>query len=372
MPRVLLPLAMLLSLAVGLLSPTLPADAHGPARAAVPLARTAVAATDDPLAGRPWGVYEGTQDQSWQPYESATGTQKSLLGYIALTPKMKWFGAWIPTSQVTAKIAGYVANAQHGDPTALVQMAVFRMVPWEHAACTRLPTMAERTAYRHWIDGFAAGVGNAYAAIVLQPDGPFALCAPGGSHVPSDLIAYSAKVLSALPHTSVYIEAGAADWPAGPTGADTAVKILVRGGIRYARGFALNSTHYDSTVAEVARAAAIAQRLAALGYPGRKAVINTSSNGHPFDFGSYAGSDAANARVCPSTTAAVSSTCVTLGIPPTTAVGASRWGLPAETDRLARQYVDAYMWIGRPWLHDQNSPFVTSRALQLVRTTPFR
>jgi hypothetical protein len=63
---------------------------------------------------------------------------------------------------------------------------------------------------------------------------------------------------------------------------------------------------------------------------------------------------------------------VTLGIPPTTHVGAAPWGLSATTNRLARQYVDAYLWIGRPWLYRQAEPFVTSRALQLVRSTPYR
>ena len=59
-----------------------------------------------------------------------------------------------------------------------------------------------------------AYVANAQAGnpeALAQPDGPFALCAPGGSTLPSRLIAYSAKVLAALPHTSVYIDAGAAD-----------------------------------------------------------------------------------------------------------------------------------------------------------------
>lgn len=381
MPSVLAPLVVLLSLATGLLSPAQPVDAEaGPPTA---VSRTPVASTPpvaprtstyvNPLAGRPWGTYEGPQELSWAPYANATGTRKRLLGYIALAPKAKWFGAWIPNDQIAQRVRDYVANAQGGDPSTLVQMTVFRMVPWEHAACSRLPTRAESTSYRRWIDRFAGAIGTAHAAVVLQPDGPFALCAPGGSTLPSRLVAYAAKVLSAQPHTSVYVEAGAADWPAAAQGGvDTAVKILVRGGIQYAHGFALDSTHYDSTTAEVARASAIAQRLAALGYPGRRAVINTSSNGHPFDFGTYTGQDPDNADVCQSPTAPAATTCVTLGIPPTTHVGADQWNLPAATARLARQYVDAYLWVGRPWLYRQNQPFVTSRALQLVRSTPWR
>ena len=380
MPSVLAPLVVLLSLATGLLSPAQPVDAEAGSPTAVsstseaaPPAAPRTSTYVNPLAGRPWGTYEGPQELSWAPYVNATGTTKRLLGYIALAPKAKWFGAWIPNDQIAQRVKDYVANAQGGDPSTLVQMTVFRMVPWEQAACSRLPTRAESRSYRRWIDRFAGAVGSAHAAIVLQPDGPFALCAPGGSTLPSRLVAYAAKVLSAQPHTSVYVEAGAADWPAaGQGGVDAAVKILVRGGIQYAHGFALDSTHYDSTAGEVARASAIAQRLAALGYPGRRAVINTSSNGHPFDFGTYTGQDPDNADVCQSSTAPAATTCVTLGIPPTTHVGAAQWNLPAATDRLARRYVDAYLWVGRPWLYRQNQPFVTSRALQLVRSTPWR
>jgi len=370
MPSLAMSLVMLLSLAAGLISPS--HSSTSPAR--TPAATSARATTYvNPLAGHPWGTYEGPQEMSWAPYVDATGTDKQLLGYIALAPKAKWFGAWIPNDQIAARVQQYVTNAQHGDPSTLVQLTVFRMVPWEHEACTRLPTTAERASYKQWVNRFAGALGDAYAAVVLQPDGPFALCAPKGSTVPSSLVAYAAKTLSALPHTSVYVEAGAADWPsAGQGGVDTAVKILVRGGIAYAHGFALNSTHYDSTSNEVARAAAISQQLAALGYPDRHAVINTSSNGHPFDFGTYTGSDPDNANVCQSVTAAVTTTCVTLGIPPTTRVGATKWGLSDATNRLARHFVDGYLWIGRPWLYRQNQPFVTSRALQLVRTTPWR
>src|SRR3569623_1894923 len=352
MPSVLAPLALLLSLAAGLRSPV---HSSTPALAS----RTAAAATTtdpttyvNPLAGRPWGTYKGPQQMAWAPYVNATGTKKQLLGYIALAPKAKWFGAWISNSQISQRVTDYIKNAQAGDPDTLVQMSIFRMVPWEHDACTRLPTRAERHSYRTWINRFATAVGDTPTAIVLQPDGPFALCAPHGALVPSHLVAYAAKVRSARSHTSVYSDAGAADWPApgGQGGVDSAVKILVDGGIQYAHGFSLDNTHYSSTVNEVARAAAISQKLAALGYADRRAVINTSRNGHPFEFGKYTGKDPDIVNVCQSTTAALPTTCGTLGIPPTTRVGASAWGLPRATKRLARQYVDAYLWVGCFWL----------------------
>ena len=61
------------------------------------------------------------------------------------------------------------------------------------------------------------------------------------------------------------------------------------------------------------------------------------------------------------------------GIPPTADVANDRWNLPSGTAQLAAKFVDAYVWFGRPWLHHVGSqPFVTKRAIQLVKTTPYR
>lgn len=334
-------------------------------------AREAAQRALNPLAGRPWGVYKGPGDMAWAPYERATGERKELLAKIALRPKARWFGAWIPNREITASVSKHIAVSQAGDPDALVQMAVFRMVPWEHAACRRLPSRAEAASYRDWIDRFAAGVGRAHTAIILQPDGPFALCAPGGSLEPSQLIGYAARKLAALPNTSVYLDAGAADWPAAGRqgGVEAAVKFLLPAGVEAVRGIALNSTHYSDTNLEVARGAAIVQALEARGIRGKRVVVNTSSSGRPFVFGDYRGRDPDNAGVCRSRTDR--STCVSLGIPPTFAVDDPKWGLSAQTNELARQYVDGYLWFGRPWLHRQNSPFVMDRALDLARSTPY-
>jgi endoglucanase len=328
----------------------------------------------NPLLAHPWGAYQGKMEPAWVAWTKADGDAKRHLSYIASKPKDHWFGHWNPNDEIASQVHDYIQNSQDGNPDALVQMAIFRVVPWEHEACSRLPTKAERASYKQWIDRFASAVGDTPTAIVLQPDGPFALCAPHGSTVPSDLVAYAARVLSAQSRTSVYIEAGAADWPMfGPKGGVTAaVRILVRGGIEYTRGFALNGTHYDSIPDEVDRAVAIIKALDAKGYTGRKAVINTSNNGHPFKFGQYTGSDPTNPVVCDSKTTPAKVTCETLGIPPTADVAAARWNLPATTAQLADKYVDAYLWFGRPWLHHEGSqPFRTKRAIKLVKTTPY-
>jgi hypothetical protein len=320
----------------------------------------------NPLKGHRWGVYKGRGDQAWEPYVRSSGTNRKLLAKIALRPKAKWFGAWIPNGEIKKKVQAYIANSTGGDPDVLVQLTVFRMKPWEHAACKRLPTRAEQASYRQWIDRFAAGIGRAHVALILQPDGPFALCAPRRSKLPSQLIAYSAKKFSALPNTSVYIDGGASDWPKDDPA--KAASFLVPAGVKYARGFALNSTHYATTANEIAFGTRLVAELARRGAPGKHFVINTSSNGRGFEFGLARGSHPDNAKVCATRS---ETRCVTLGIPPTHDVSSTRWRLSATNRARAARYVDAYLWFGRPWLFMQADPFDLRRALALARTTPW-
>ena len=320
---------------------------------------------ENPLV-RGWGVYQGLAEHAWLPYLAASDDQKRLLDKIIQRPKATWFGHWQPDSDIKERVEKYIELTTGGDPEVLVQTSVFRMTPWEGEACKRLPTKAEQASYYRWIDGFAAGVGSTHMAVIMQPDGPFVLCAPRGSKLPATMIRYAVRKLSALPNVSVYIDGGAADWQRDDP--KKALKMLIPMGIRYARGFALNSTHYDSTARQVKHSAKISKALAARGMPGKYGVINTSSNGRPFKGYQYKGPNFDHAFACKSST---DKHCVTLGIPPTVDVSNPKWGLGAHINRLAERYVDAYMWFGRPWLYNQAAPFELNRALTLARTTPY-
>ena len=204
--------------------------AHAGAAAGATHRSAGPANPSNPLVGHPWGTYLGPQEQAWRPWQRATGAKKALLAKIALRPKAKWFGAWTASpAEIGRKVHDYIDAATGGDPDVLVQMTVFRMVPWEAQVGVRLPTKKERHQYKAWIDHFAAAVGDrTHAAIILQPDGPLALQAPHGSNLPSRLIAYAAARFGRLAHTATYIDAGASDWPAGHP--DVAATILQRAG----------------------------------------------------------------------------------------------------------------------------------------------
>jgi endoglucanase len=327
----------------------------GVANSGIPGARSS-----DPLSGLPWGVYTGPIDGVHTAYQSASGQNRILLARIALQPRMTWFGSWISDGSAEATAQKYIQDQTHGNPNVLAQIAIFRLDPWEDAACSRAPSAAEQRSYRNWIGGFAAGIGSSRVALVLQPDLPFALCAANRGNVLS-LVRDAAQVFGALPHTSVYVDVGAGDWPT----LKQAVSLLRSAGVAYARGFALNATHYDSNANEVKFGGQVSAALARVGLPGKHFVINTAENGVPWKYWQYRGNQS-NPRVCH---VKPDWPCMTLGVPPTTSV--TKY-LSGAAKRTAANVCDAFLWIGRPWLKDGANPFVLSQALALARSTPYK
>ena len=327
----------------------------------------------NPLADRVWGVYEGPQDQVWAPYRAATGVEKDLIGKIALRPRTKWFGSYLADNKVFSSVTDYIRSSQDGDPTALVQMAVFRMKPWEHEACTRRSTPAEKASYKTWIDNLASAIAATPTLVVMQPDGPFLWCTPDKG-AKSKLLTYATQTLSALPATSVYIDAGAADWCENGKGADPerCAAILKRTGIRYARGFALDSTHYTGPSQNINHGTDIVKILARDGYGTKHFIIDTAKSGQPTNWldmiPSKKGGLNDDARTCKRPGMR---RCVTLGIPPTVNVADPQWGLSDADRGLAAKNVDGFVWFGRPWLYKQADPFVKQRALDMGRSTPW-
>ena len=358
MRRPLLMFCVLAAALAAVLAGSVPASA-GVANGGLP------GAPSNPLGGLRWGNYDGNLDEVFPAYRAASGRQRALLGAIALRPRMRWFGQWYDDPETTAR--QYIDNVTAADPDALVQIAVFAMRPWEGALgdiSRQLPSAGDQAAYRNWIDGFARGIGRARVALLLQPDLPLGDGAPHHSNLPYALVAYAARELSALPHTTVYLDVGASDWPS----VSQAVSILRRAGVRYVRGFALGATHYASTADEIGFGAEVVTGLQRAGLPGKHFVINTAQNGRPFTYQQYHGPNFDNAAVCRSRR---SRRCVTLGIPPTAQVASPRWGLSAprpEPGRAVRRRlpVDRAAVAGQPGRPVRSQPVARAGGVDAV------
>src|SRR4051794_28492184 len=316
-------------------------------------------ATSNPVAGVRWGTYKtDSTDPSLDPpsayYNTArNAADRSTFAKLLAIPRFRWFGAWVPTFQQGNKWGArktaqkYIEAVQQGDRDTAVGIGIFRLDPFERAACQKLPTSAQISDYKRWIQEFAAGIGDSRVIMLLQPDMPFTLCLPHHSQIDLQLISWTVSQFSALPHTTVYIDSGASDWqkPA------TAAAMLKRAGVAKARGFALNLTHVASTAHELAYGKKIVALLA------RKHVhthfaVNTSMNGRPFTTQAHWRTFVAG-TVCKTRS---SRACVTLGQPPTT--------------QTRTASCDAFLWFGRPWINNATlRPY--DEVLRLVRTSPY-
>ena len=115
--------------------------------------------------------------------------------------------------------------------------------------------------YQAWIDGVAAGIGKAEAAIILEPDGlgiipwytnlsgQLEWCQPAEADPATAaadrfaMLNYAVDVLTALPNTEVYLDGTHSAW----LGVGDIADRLIKAGVTRADGFFLNVSNYQTT-----------------------------------------------------------------------------------------------------------------------------
>jgi endoglucanase len=189
--------------------------------------------------------------------------------------------------------------------------------------------------------------------VIVQADLPFALKTI--STAPERIDTYASRVLSAEPHTMVYIDGGTAGWL-------TVASLLIRNGIRYARGFALDDTDYDPTAIDDRFGAQVVAALAKRGVRGKHFIVDTDENGQPYKPDQVRGRAINDTPACH---ARIQRVCQRTGIPPATDVASAWWHLGTAASKAAKRYCDGYVWSGRPWDFDAG-PFDLQNALWLA------
>ena len=156
------------------------------------------------------------------------------------TPQAVWFTGGSPKAveqgvrQVTRQAAG------KGEVPVLVAYDV----PGRDCAQYSAGGAATGDDYRAWIEGFAAGLGDRQALVILEPDGLALLPADCGQPDTYDrvaLINWAAHRLAAAAGSKVYLDAGHSAWHNVP---DMASR-LVAGGVLDVQGFYLNPSNYQ-------------------------------------------------------------------------------------------------------------------------------
>ncbi|MEU2438099.1 glycoside hydrolase family 6 protein [Streptomyces rubradiris] len=167
---------------------------------------------------------------------------------LASWPQASWFTEGTP-EEVRGKVDKLVrrAGAAHRTPVLVAYNAPGR-------DCSQYSSggAASSAAYRQWIDGFAAGIGDRDAVVVVEPDGLALLprdCGPAtdptGELTAARIadLAYAVKTLKAGPRTTVYLDAGNVQWRSV---GDMAQRLL-DAGVHQGDGFSLNVSNMHPT-----------------------------------------------------------------------------------------------------------------------------
>ncbi|CAM5635204.1 glycoside hydrolase family 6 protein [Streptomyces purpurascens] len=229
---------------------------------------------------------------------------------IAEQPVAEWVGPDNPREQTQ----GFTEAADKAGRTALL---VLYNIPHRDCGQYSQGGAADGNAYREWLDGVAAGIGDRPAAVILEPDALLHLvdgCTPEQFHEERyDLLKGAVAKLKSLKNTKVYLDAGNAGW-GHP---DQIFEPLNRAGIEQADGFSVNVSNFYATDESIAYGKQLSAKVG-----GKHFVIDTSRNGKgPYTQGNP------DERWCN---------------PPGRALGET------PTTKTADPLVDAYLWVKRP------------------------
>lgn len=205
---------------------------------------------------------EGALEQIAELTASGNKSDASLIKKMINTPQAVWFTQGTPQSVMQA-VRHTVRNAA-GKGT--VPVLVAYNIPFRDCAQFSAGGATTAEEYMAWIDGFAAGIGNAEAVVILEPDGlgiipwynPFAdrdtwvtnpnyeWCQPSEADPETAapdrfaMLNYAVETLKANPGTSVYLDGTHSGW----LGAGDAADRLIQAGVANADGFFLNVSNY--------------------------------------------------------------------------------------------------------------------------------
>lgn len=208
-------------------------------------------------------------DQARRRLENMGSPDAALVAKISEQPQARWFGSW--NADIQTVVTNYVNAAERENALALM---VAYNIPNRDCGQYSAGGAGDPEAYRLWIRGYAEGIGERAAVVVLEPDAlpQLTQClAPPDQERRLELLKEAVMVLGQKPRTAVYLDAGHSRW----IPADEMAQRLKRAGIESARGFALNVSNFVGDEELIAYGKSV---IAALGTP-THFIIDTSRNG---------------------------------------------------------------------------------------------
>ena len=209
---------------------------------------------------------------------------------LATTPQAVWFNGGTP-QQVKADVKKTMAAAAL---TKTVPVLVTYNIPFRDCAQYSAGGAKDSAEYEAWIKGFAAGIGNGKAVVILEPDSlgiiPYnttisgaadwckptvtdtegnTVAAPGASSAEryAQLQYAIDKILELAPSASVYIDGTHSGWLGVSEAASRLYRAGFKDGVQRVQGFFLNVSNYEPT-AELTQFGTWVSMCLAAGTPG--------------------------------------------------------------------------------------------------------
>ncbi len=181
----------------------------------------------------------------------------ALIKEMIQTPQAAWFTSGTP-HQVQQSVKNVVSIAAD---KGTVPVLVAYNIPFRDCSQYSAGGAASKEAYEAWIDGFANGIGDREAVVILEPDGLGIIpwyttingdsewCQPAEADPATaaadrfEMMNYAVDSLMAKPNVRVYLDGTHSGW----LGAGDAADRLVKAGVLKASGFFLNVSNYELT-----------------------------------------------------------------------------------------------------------------------------
>jgi endoglucanase len=183
-----------------------------------------------------------------------------LIKALIETPQAVWFTGGTPKD--IQRDVRRIVNRAAGKGA--VPVLVAYNIPFRDCAQFSAGGATSAQEYRSWIDGFAAGIGDGKAVVILEPDGlgiipyydPYGSadgssalewCQPAEADAQTAapdrfaMLNYAVAALKARPNVNVYLDGTHSGW----LGVGDAAHRLVQAGVAQADGFFLNVSNYQ-------------------------------------------------------------------------------------------------------------------------------
>ncbi len=229
-----------------------------------PVNEPVVNLTGNPLGNADFYVNPHSQAQNWVN-NNRGHWQAQAIEKLAQQPIAQWLGGWNGNVYEDVRKA---VNSANGKTVVFVAYNI----PQRDCGSYSAGGVGSPEAYKSWIGAIGAGIGNAKALVVLEPDALSLMdCLSGhDKEVRMNTLRDAVHILRKNPNTAVYIDAGHSGW----VNPDEMASRLRKAGVDSANGFALNTSNFVSTQDNINYGQQVSGKVG-----GKKFVIDTSRNG---------------------------------------------------------------------------------------------